>query len=185
MKKVAATCAIAALCTCVLSAQDPMNAKPGPEQKSLAHFVGNWKIEGTMEPSPLAPGGGKFTGTEKCAMFENWHLICDSTGSGPMGAMKGHAVMSYDRSAKQYRYFSVSNMPDAESATGTLNGNTWTWTGKMEMGGQTIHSRFTLVETSATVHTVKWEMSMDGTNWKQMMSGTSTKLTATKAKTAS
>lgn len=183
MKTPAAVCALVALCTCALWAQDP-KATPGPEQKALGHFVGNWKIEGTMEASPISPAG-KFTGTEKCAMFEGWHLICESTGTGPMGAMKGHAVMSYDRSAKQYRYFSVSNMPDAESATGTLSGNTWTWTGKMDAGGQTIHSRFTLVETSPTVHTVKWEMSMDGTNWKQMMSGTSTKITAAKTKTAS
>jgi hypothetical protein len=77
------------------------------------------------------------------------------------------------------------SIPDAESATGTPSGNTWTWTGKTNAGGQTIHSRFTLVETWPTVHTVKWEMSMDGTNWKQMMSGTSTKITAAKTKTAS
>jgi hypothetical protein len=92
-----------------------------------------------------------------------------------MGAMKGHAVMSYDRSTKEYRYFSVNTMPDPEMATGTYNGGTWTWTGKMDMGGQTIQSRFTLVEKSPTVHTMKWEMSMDGKMWKQMMTGTSTK----------
>ena len=177
MKKFAAICAIAALATCTLSAQDPAAAKPGPEQKNLGRFVGDWKVEGMMEASPLAPAG-KMTATEKCSMFEGWHLICESTGTWPMGNMKGHAVMSYDRSTKQYRYFSVSTMPDAEIATGTLSGNTWTWTGKMDMGGQTIHSRFTLVETSPTVHTVKWEMSMDGTTWKQMMSGKSTKVKA-------
>ena len=184
MRKFAAVCAIVALWTAASAAQDPTAAKPGPEQKNLARFVGDWKVEGTMEASPLGPGG-KMTATEKCTMFEGWHLICESAGTGPMGNMKGHAVMSYDRAAKQYRYFSVSTMPDAEVATGTLSGNTWTWTGKMDMGGQTIHSRFTLVETSPTMHTVKWEMSMDGTNWKQMMSGTSTKSTATKGKTAS
>jgi hypothetical protein len=174
MKQSAAILAIAALSTCALGAQDPTAMKPGPEQKNLAHFAGNWKIEGTMEASPMGPGG-KFTGTEKCSMFEGWHLICDSTGNGPMGAMKGHAVMSYDRSTKEYRYFSVNTMPDPEMATGTYNGGTWTWTGKMDMGGQTIQSRFTLVEKSPTVHTMKWEMSMDGKMWKQMMTGTSTK----------
>jgi hypothetical protein len=175
MRKWFAACAGLALCTGALSAQDPSTMKPGPEQKNLAHFVGSWKIEGTIEASPLGPGG-KMTGTEKCSMFEGWHLICDTTGTGPMGSMKGHAVMSFDRSAKQYRYFSVSTMPDAEIATGTYSGDTWTWTGTMDMGGQTIHSRFTLVEKSPTQHAVKWEMSMDGKTWKQMMSGSATKV---------
>jgi hypothetical protein len=174
MRKWLATCTVAALWTCAVAAQAPTAMKPGPEQENLAHFAGSWKIEATVEPSPMGPGG-KITGTEKCAMFEGWHLVCDTTGNGPMGPMKGHAVMSYDRSAKQYRYFSVSTMPDAEIATGTYSGDTWTWTGTTDMGGQTIHSRFTLVEKSPTVHSVKWEMSMDGKSWTQMMSGSSTK----------
>jgi hypothetical protein len=175
MIKVFASCAVATLCTAALYAQDPSTMKPGPEQKNLARFAGTWKMDGTMEASPLGPGG-KMTGTETCKMFEGgWHLVCDSTGSGPMGAIKGHAVMTYDRSAKQYRYFSVNNMADAETATGTLSGNTWTWTSKMDAGGQSIQSRFTIVETSPTMHTFKWEMSSDGKQWKAVMNGTSTK----------
>jgi hypothetical protein len=176
MKHVFASCAVAAVCAIGISAQPPAAPKPGTEQKNLARFAGNWKLDGTMEPSPLAPKGGKLTGTENCTMFEGgWHLVCDSTGTGPMGSLKGHSVMTYDRGTKQYRYFAVNNMPDAEMATGTLSGNTWTWTGKMEMDGQTIHSRFTLVEKSPTVHTMQWDMSMDGKSWKTVMNGTSTK----------
>jgi hypothetical protein len=164
-----------ALCTVLLAAQDPSALKPGPEQKNLARFAGTWKMEGTMETSPLGPGG-KMTGTEKCTMFEGgWHLVCDSKGKAPMGELTGHAIMTYDRNAKQYRYFSVNNMADAEMATGTLSGNTWTWTSTMDQGGQKLHSRFVIVEKSPTVHTFSWEMSMDGKTWKSMMNGTSTK----------
>jgi hypothetical protein len=156
-------------------AQPPAAPQPGAEQKKLARFVGTWKMEGTMQPSPLGPGGS-MTGTETCQMFEGgWHLVCDSTGSGPMGSLKGHFIMTYDQAAKQYRYFAINNMPDAEMATGTLAGNTWTWTSTMDMGGKTIHSRFMLTETSPTVHTFKWEMSEDGKSWKAMMEGKSTK----------
>jgi hypothetical protein len=177
MKTVLAGLAVAAFCASAAFAQAPPPAqpKPGAEQKNLARFAGTWKMEGNMEASPLGPAG-KMTGTERCTVFEGgWHLVCDSSGSGPMGNIKGHAVMTYDRNTKQYRYFAVNNMPDAETATGTLIGNTWTWTGSMEQGGQKIHSRFTLVETSPTVHTFKWEMSMDGKSWKAVMNGTSTK----------
>lgn len=173
-KTVPAAVVMAALCTAGISAQAPA-PKPGAEQKALARFAGTWKIEGNLEASPMGPAG-KMSGSEKCTMFEGgWHLVCDSTGTGPMGTMKGHAVMTYDRNAKQYRYFAINNMADAETATGTLSGNTWTWNGTMEQGGQKIHSRFTLVETSPTVHDVKWEMSMDGKAWKTVMTGKSTK----------
>jgi hypothetical protein len=87
MRKWFAMCAALALSTGALSAQDPSSMKPGSEQKNLAHFVGNSKIEGAMEASPLGPGG-KMTGTEKCSMFEGWHLICDTTGTGPMGSIE-------------------------------------------------------------------------------------------------
>jgi hypothetical protein len=157
------------------AAQDPAAQKPGAEQKNLARFAGTWKMEGNMEASPLGPGG-KMSGTETCRMFEGgWHLVCDSTGSTPMGAIKGHAVMTYDRNAKQYRYFAVNNMADADSATGTLAGNTWTWSSTTDQGGQKLHSRFVIVEKSPTVHSFTWEMSMDGKSWKPIMTGTSTK----------
>jgi hypothetical protein len=108
-------------------------------------------------------------------MFGEWHLVCDSSATTPMGPMKSHAIMTYDRSAKQYRYFAVSNMADAEMATGTRTADAWTFTSKMDMGGQTIHSRFTMADKSPTVHTVKWDVSMDGKTWKTIMEGTSTR----------
>lgn len=158
----------------VVTAQPPAE-KPAAEQKALERFVGTWKLEGTMEASPMGPGG-KFSGTERCRMFEGgWHLVCDTTGTGPMGNMTGHMILTYDRAAKQYRYFAVNNMADAEMAMGTLSGNTWTWTSTMDMGGQKIHSRFVLVEDTPTKHSLKWDMSMDGKNYKTMMNATATK----------
>ena len=158
-------------------AQPPAPPQPGPEQKSLAAFAGTWKMEGKMEASPLGPAG-TFTGSETCRMFEGgWHLVCESTGNGPFGSMTGHAVMTYDRAKKQYRYFAVNNMPDAEVATGTKAGNVWTWTSQMDMGGKTLHSRFVITEDSPTSHSYKWELSDDGKTWKTTMIGRSTKTT--------
>lgn len=156
-------------------AQPQEMPKPGPEQKALARFAGTWKMEGTAEASPFGPGG-KFSGTETCKTFEDWHMVCDSSADTPMGPMKSHAVMTYDRNAKQYRYLSVSNMPDAEMATGTRTAKSWIFTSKMDVGGKTIHSRFTMTETSPTAHTVSWEISEDGKTWKPIMRGTSTKV---------
>jgi hypothetical protein len=151
--------------------------KPGPENKRLGVFAGTWKMDGTMHESPLGPAG-KITGTETCRMFEGgFHLTCDSSMTTPTGKMKGYALMSWDPTAKQYRYTAVNSMtPTQETADGTLSGNTWTWTGKTDLGGgKSIQGRFTLVETSPTVHTMKWEMSEDGKSWKVIMESKSTK----------
>ncbi len=52
-----------------LSAQaPPQMPKPGPEQKRLSYFVGNWATEGDMKPSPFGPGG-KFSSTVKASLL--------------------------------------------------------------------------------------------------------------------
>lgn len=176
-KQLIGTAILVALCAAVTGAQPPTPPQPGPEQKNLAAFAGTWKMDGKMEASPFGPAG-TITATETCRMFEGgWHLVCESSGTGPFGAMKGHAVMTYDRSTKQYRYFSINNMPDADLATGTKVGNVWTWTSQMDMAGKTMHSRFVITEESANVHSFKWETSDDGKSWKAVMSGKSTKTT--------
>jgi hypothetical protein len=167
--------ALVAWCAGFALAQPPAVPQPGPEQQKLTRFVGTWKMESTLQASPFGPAGSA-TGTETCRMFEGgWHLVCDSSGTGPMGALKSHFIMTYDRGAKQYRYFAINAYPDAETATGTVSGNTWTWTSRMDIAGKTIHSRFILTETSPTVHTFTWESSEDGKSWKTVMEGKSTK----------
>lgn len=171
------SCSILAVALATGAAAQPPKATPGPENKRLGVFAGTWKVDATVQESPMGPAG-KMTGTETCRMFEGgFHLTCDSSASGPMGKMKGRAIMSWDPVAKQYHYTGISSMmPTEETATGTISGDTWTWTGKTDLGGgKSMQSRFTIVETSPTVHTMKWEMSEDGKAWKVIMEGKSTK----------
>ena len=157
--------------------QPPPMPKPGAEQKNLAIFAGTWKMEGKVEASPMGPAG-TMQGTESCRMLDGgWHLVCESSGTGPWGSMKGYSIMTYDRAAKQYRIFAVNSaMPDADMSTGVKKGSTWNWTSKMDMGGgKVLHSRFVIIEKSPTAHTFSWEMSEDGKTWKKAMEGTSTK----------
>ena len=173
IQQVLVTCAVVMLGASI-SAQPPQD-QPGPEHKNLEHFVGNWKMEGKMNPGPMGPGGA-FSGTETCRMFEGgFHLVCDSKGTGSMGNMTGHMVLTWDRAAKTYRFFSVNNMADAEVGTGSFKGGTWTFNSSMDVNGKKILTRFVLVETSPTVHTAKSEMSEDGKKWTPVMEATSTK----------
>lgn len=157
------------------AAQPPQMPEPGPEQQALQRWVGTWRMSGTASDSPLGPGG-QVTGTETCRMFEGgWHLVCETEGNGPWGAMKGLAILTWDRAAKQYRYVAINNMPDAEIATGTRDGKRWTFTSSMNLGGKTLQSRFTITEVSPVSDSMKWEVSGDGTSWNTVMEGTSTK----------
>jgi len=53
-------------------AQQPTGThQPSPEHKKLGGFVGTWKDEAEMKPSPLGPGG-KMTLTEICDWVHRW-----------------------------------------------------------------------------------------------------------------
>lgn len=164
-------------CAGALAAQAPQSPTPGAEQKNLAYFVGTWNVEGTMQASPFGPAGTN-RGTETCRMFEGgWHLVCDSDSTGAMGPMKAHTVMTYDLMEKQYRYFSISNLPAAETATGTRTNGRWDWTTDVTMAGKTIYSRFSMTELSPSSYGMKWEISNDKTSWQPVFEGKAVKAT--------
>ena len=174
MKQLLTLCTTALLLGTTLSAQPPQE-KPGAEHKNLERFVGTWKMDTKLAPGPFGPGG-PMTGTETCRMHEGgFHLVCDSTGSGAMGNIKGHMILAWDRYTKTYRYMSISNMADPEIASGTFKGNTWTFTSQVDAAGKKLSMLFTIVEKSATVHEIKMDVSEDGKNWTTLMTGTSTK----------
>ena len=52
---VLAACAVISVAGAqVVAAQSPQAPKPGPEHARLGYFVGKWKTEGEMKPSPIA-----------------------------------------------------------------------------------------------------------------------------------
>jgi hypothetical protein len=174
MHRLVLGCAVMTLTTAI-SAQAPALAKPGPEHANLARFAGNWKMEGKMNPGPMGPGGA-FSGTESCRLFEGgFHVVCDTTGTGAMGDMKGHMVLTYDAGAGKYRYLAVNNTPNAEMAEGTYANKVWTFKSELNEGGKKLWSIFTITETTPTLHAFEWKMSDDGKKWATVMEGKSTK----------
>jgi len=166
------------LCTVVcghLLAQAPPMPKPAPELQRLKYFVGEWKNEGNMKASPWGPGG-KYTGTDHNSMLGEFYLVLHSEGSGPMGAMKDLAVMSFDPKEKVYTYHDYSNMGMEESSKGTVSDKTWTWFSEEDFGGKKVKGRFTLTEVSAASYTYSYDTSDDGKSWNNMMEGKATKV---------
>lgn len=159
----------------VLASQDTEAPKPGPEVKKLEVFAGKWSGESDMKSGPWGPGG-KMTGEDDCTWFEGgFQLVCRSTGSGAMGKVKGEGIIGWNPEEKRYKYSGFDSTGMMLSASGTNTGNTWNWTGEDMMGGKLVKSRYTIVLTSPTTQTFKWEMSEDGKTWKTMVEGKSTK----------
>lgn len=94
-----------------LAAQAPeKKPEPGPEQKKLAYFAGTWKSEADMKANPFGPAG-KMTGTDTCEWFAGgFHVVCRSTGKGPMGPLKGLGIIGYNAEEKVYTYYGIDNM---------------------------------------------------------------------------
>ena len=183
MKRVSAIVLMAMMvCGILAAAQMPEARKPGAEEKNLAYFAGDWKLDGNLKPGPMGPGG-KFTGSEHDEwMPGGFFLVSHSQGSSAMGEETGLAIMGYDPEKKVYTYDAYNNRGEAEHATGTFDGTTWTWNSNMTMGGKTLKGRFVLRQNSAATYTFKFDMSEDGNNWMNIMEGRGTKGKAGTAK---
>lgn len=169
---------IAGLLACAvgMTAQAPAGPpKPGPEHKRLGYFVGKWTSTGDMKASVFGPAG-KMTATETCKWFDGgFSVVCNSDGKGPMDAMKGLSLMSYNAEEKTYEYYEVNNIGMGELSRGTVKGDTWNWTSTSKMGGKPVKSRFILKEDSPTSYSYKFEMSVGGAPMAAIMEGKATK----------
>lgn len=172
MKKMLLTACVCLGLAAHASAQGPM--QPTSEHQALGVWVGDWVMKADMKDSPMGPGG-PMTADEKCEWFSGMFVICRSTGTSPMGPMEGMAIFGWDATKQKYTYYSINSMGMSDSATGTKTGDTWVWTNEMDMGGQTMHSRFTMAPTSAGVYSMKWEMGPTKDQMMTMMTGTTSK----------
>lgn len=173
--------AFVALCLLILAAsslQAQMGPPaPAPELKNLDFLSGDWTSEGNINPGPGMPNGGKFSESSHTEWMDGkYFLVTHSDGDfGAMGKAKELAVFGYDSDHKMFTYTSFSSNGEANTSTGTANGDTWIWTSDEHMGGMTMKGRFTMKVLSPTSYTMKYELSQDGTNWMTAMEGKATK----------
>jgi len=149
--------------------------KPAPELSKLDFLAGNWITDTDMKPGPMGPGGKTTSKGEAHWMEGKFFLVMHSKFTGAMGDGMALAVMGYDPEKKVYTYNDYDSMGQAGRSTGTVDGDTWTWTSDENMGGQTFKGRYTMKVLSPTSYTFKYEMSKDGTNWTTVMDGKATK----------
>jgi len=175
MKRFATLFALVCATNLTSFAQMPI-PKPAPELKNVDYFAGTWKMEGTMKPGPMGPGGAMTETETNKWMDGNFFLVCNSDFKSSMGDGTGISMIGYDSDKKVYTYDEYNSMGEAEHSTGTLDGSTWTWTSDEHMNGMTMHGRFIIKELSPTSYTFNFDMSQDGTTWNTVMDGKATKV---------
>ena len=149
---------------------------PAPELKKMDFMTGDWTAEGTMTMGSGTPTSKWTMNTHSEWMEGNFFLVENSDMDlGPMGKGKEVAYMGYDRDKKVYTYRAFNSMGEAEDSTGTVDGDTWTWSSIEHMNGMSMKGRFTMKVLSPTSYTMKFELSQDGTNWMTGMEGKATK----------
>ncbi len=149
--------------------------KPGPEAKKLGYFAGTWKTEGEIKQNSFMPAG-KFSSNDNCEWFSGgFHVVCRSTGKGPMGPMHSLGILAYNAEEKVYTYAGIDNSGMSTAAKGHVDGNIWTFMSEDKMGGKTYHGRYTMVTASPDSYTLKYEASEDGNTWMTIMDGKTTK----------
>ncbi len=152
--------------------KSPEPPKPAPEVEKLGYFVGDWTSSGELVEGPMGPGG-KTAGRDRCQwMAGNFFVACNMGSHGPLGDVTGLAVLGWDAARKVYTWWSFNSVGEAEAATGTLAGDTWTWSNDVTMGGKTVKSRYVIFNTSADGYNFRWESSEDGKTWKIVLRGT-------------
>ena len=162
------------LASLLWSQNPPPMPKPGPEHQRLHYYVGDWKTEAESKPSPFGPGG-KLTANNHNEMLGDFFVVFHGDGTGPMGPIKTLAAIGYDSKEKAYTFDEFTSTGEHAKATGTVSGDTWTWTNDVKMGPQTMKGRFTEKILSPTSYTFKFEMSADGKTWNTVMDGKAAK----------
>lgn len=157
----------------LVEAQQPAGVpQPSPEHKKLSVFVGTWKNEAELKPGPFGPGG-KILITETCEWFAGgFSLVCDSESTSLMGEGRALTVLSYDPEEKVYTYYELNSFGLTNAAKGRVDGDTWTFSDEIKMGGKLIKTRFTIKvrsQTSQDSATMKSEMSIDDGPWNLVM----------------
>jgi hypothetical protein len=172
------TILVSALVLLTASAWAQMSPVPGPEVKKLDYFVGTWSVEGTIAEGPWG-AGGKFSSTDTSEWMpgkffveghSDFKMPPDLGGEG-----KATSYMGYDTNENVYTYNEFNSQGRRENSKGTVSADTWTWTSSQNYGGQEIQQKMTMKILTPTSYSLKFDVSVDGTNWMPFMEAKATK----------
>ena len=156
----------------LLAQAPPAPPKPGPEHKKLEYFVGKWTVESEIKANQFMPAS-KTVGTETATLGPGGFYV-ESLAEGQLGTRL--AIIAYDSHAKVYTSYYATGGGLVGIATGTVNGNTWTWMVEDKFAGIAIKGRTTVTMSSPTQYTIKYEMADGKGGYTTLVEGKATKV---------
>jgi hypothetical protein len=153
-------------------------AQPVPEVAKLNYFVGEWTVEGTIFPGPWG-AGGEFGWTDKTEWMAGKFFVVGHWDFSMPAELGGDGeelfVMGYDTRQKIYTFDAFSSQGLHQVSKGRLDGDTWMWDSEGIEAGVMVKQKMTMKMLSATLYTLKFEISNDGGGWATFMEGTAAK----------
>ncbi len=138
----------------LLAQAPPAPPKPGPEHKKLEYFVGKWTVESEIKANEFVPAG-KTVGTETDTLGPGGFYV-ERRSEGQLGTTL--EIITWDSHAKVYTAYYANSAGMVGGATGSVNGNTWTWMVEDKFAGIAVKGRLTMTMLSPTQCTSKYEM---------------------------
>lgn len=141
-----------------------------PAHHKLEKFVGQWRGEERIYPSPFDPNGGTAMARIENRLALAGFAVVQDYGQerGNQPTFQGHAVLRYEPAQQCYEmhWFDSMGMPPSVFR-GNFEGEVITLTSKGEQG----HSRATFDFSVAEQYKFRMEVSPDGKQWFPFMEG--------------
>jgi hypothetical protein len=144
--------------------------QPSPELRELqGYFAGNWALSGETKASPFAPGGQKFTSTERLEeMPGGFFLVAHSYDRNKW---VGLTIIAYDQNAKEFTHTTYSATGKVEVMKGTAQGDTLTWYQDGKVQGKPVKERMTIKKVSPVLYTFRFEIAPEQGDWSLVYEG--------------
>ena len=137
----------------------------------LGVFIGEWNVVGDMTPSALSPGG-RFAGVHSGAWdFGGYFVVMRYSGTDNGRPVSQIDLYGWDGDSKRYTYDTFNSLGQRASFTGSVVGDTWTWSAERTMGGTRLLMRMVQHFTADRMMTWKIETSTDSKHWATAVTG--------------
>jgi Protein of unknown function (DUF1579) len=162
---------ICGLTSLSLAQAPPAPPKPGPEHKKLEYFLGKWTAESEIKATEFVRAG-KTVSTETDTLGPGGFYV-EVRREGDLGTTLG--IIAYDSHAKVYTSYYANSVGLVGTATGSVNGDTWTWMEEDKFAGKAVKGRTTITMLSPTQYTSKYEMADGKGGYTTILEGKATK----------
>jgi len=173
------TVTVAVVCLLIGSwaaAQQQSAPTPSMQHQRMGYFAGNWTADGMMKLSPKGnPAPFSLTETGEW-VTDGFFLETRTKMKGPMGPINSVRVMGYNPENGLYTYNVYDSLGEHQMATGTLQGNTWTWTSEQKLNGVVTQARYTITTVTPDSYTFKQEVATPNGGWATVMEGKASRM---------